>query len=55
MPMVDGVHGRDVGQERLRRADVTGGLVTTNMLLPRLKAQAIPSVSLLVSGRKKFT
>ncbi len=36
VPMIDGIHGRDVGQEGLAGADVAGSLVTTNVLLSSL-------------------
>ena len=39
--VVDGVHGRDVGEERLRRADVGGGLVAADVLLAGLQGQPV--------------
>ena len=33
-PVIHGEHGRDVGQQGLGRADVTGGLVPPDVLLP---------------------
>ena len=38
--MIDGVHRRDVRQERLGRADVAGRLLPSDMLFPRLERQA---------------
>ncbi len=42
--MVDGIHGRDVGQEGLGGADVAGSLVSANVLLSGLEAQPIRGV-----------
>ena len=39
--VVHGVHGGDHGQEDLRRADVRGGLLTTDVLLTRLERQPV--------------
>mmetsp|Transcript_75959 Transcript_75959/g.183660 ORF Transcript_75959/g.183660 Transcript_75959/m.183660 type:complete len:504 (-) Transcript_75959:911-2422(-) len=39
-PVVNGVGGRDVGQQRLRRADVGRGLVAPDVLLTRLHGHA---------------
>ena len=39
-PMVDSVHGRNVGQQRLRSADVAGSLVSPDVLLPGLHGHA---------------
>ena len=33
-PVIHGEHGRDVGQQSLGRADVAGGLVPSDVLLP---------------------
>ena len=46
--VVDGIHGGDVGQQRLRSADVGGGLVATDVLLARLHGHAERRVALRV-------
>ena len=48
MAVVDGIHGRDVGQERLGGANVTGGLVSAYVLLSCLQTKAVGWVTLLV-------
>ena len=44
--VVDRVHGGDVGEQRLRRADVAGRLVAPDVLLPRLQRQPETVVTL---------
>ena len=44
--VVDRVHGGDVGEQRLRRADVAGRLVPPDVLLPRLQRQPETVVTL---------
>ena len=44
--MIDGVHGADVGQESLGGADVAGGLVPPDVLLPGLERQPETVVTL---------
>ena len=44
--MVDRVHGGDVGEQRLRSADVAGRLVPPDVLLPRLQRQPETVVTL---------
>src|SRR5208283_3750924 len=39
-PVIDGVHGRHVRQQRLRGADVTGGFFTADVLFTRLEREA---------------
>ena len=45
--VVDAVHGRDVGEEGLRGADVGRGLVAADVLLAGLQSQtvAVPVVN----------
>ncbi len=47
-PMIDGIHGRDVGQQGLGGAYIAGGLVTSDVLLPSLQAQPVRGVLVLV-------
>ena len=47
--VVDRVHGRHVGQERLRGADVGGGLLAADVLLARLEGQAQRLVAVRVA------
>jgi len=49
-PVVDGVHGRDVGKECLGCADVGGGLVPPDVLLPGLQGQPEALVPIRVLG-----
>ena len=49
-PMVDGIHGRYVGQEGLSGADVAGGLASTDVLLPSLQAETVGGDTVLVPG-----
>src|SRR5258708_24473128 len=37
--MITGVHRSDIGEQRLRGADVAGRLIAANMLLPGLQRQ----------------
>ncbi len=46
--MVDCKHGGDVGQQRLRSADVGGGLVAADVLLARLHRHAQRRLALRV-------
>ena len=46
--MIQGIHGRDIGQQRLRGTDIAGGLVSADMLLPGLQTQPIGGLLLLV-------
>ena len=39
-PVIDGIHRRHDGQQRLRRADVAGGFLAADVLLARLQGQA---------------
>ena len=48
--MIHGVHGRDVGQQGLGGADVAGGLVSPDVLLPGLQRQAEAVMTLHVLG-----
>ena len=43
--MVDCVHGRNVCQQCLGRADIAGGLVSSDVLLPGLQSQAVAVVA----------
>ena len=43
--MEDRIHRRDVGEERLRRADVRGGLFAADVLLSRLQRHAIGALA----------
>ena len=47
-PVIDGVHRRHVGQERLRRADVGRGLLAPDVLLARLQRHAVRGLPLRV-------
>ena len=46
--VIDGVEAGDVGEERLRRADVRGRLLATDMLLARLQRHAVRGVAVRV-------
>lgn len=48
--VIDGVHGRHVGEEGLGRADVAGGLFTTNVLLAGLKSKTKSTSASAVLG-----
>ncbi|KAK1244515.1 hypothetical protein MKX07_003314 [Trichoderma sp. CBMAI-0711] len=48
--VVDGVHGRHVGQKSLGSADVARGLFSSNVLLSRLQSQTQGPVSSAVPG-----
>ncbi|TFB01085.1 hypothetical protein CCMA1212_006819 [Trichoderma ghanense] len=48
--VVDGVHGRHVGQESLRGADVAGGLFASDVLLSGLQSQTEGLVSSAILG-----
>ena len=48
--MVDSVHRRDIGQERLRRADVRRRLLAADVLFARLQRHAIRLVAARVDG-----
>ena len=53
--VVDAVHGRDVGEEGLRGADVRGGLVPPDVLLAGLQGQAVAVavVNIPVGGKEQ--
>ena len=44
--VVDGVHACQNSEQDLRRADIAGGLLTTNVLLARLQREAIRGTSI---------
>ena len=46
--VIDGIHGRNVSQERLGGADVAGRFITTNVLLSGLKTEPIGGVPMFV-------
>ena len=48
--MIDSVHGADVGQESLGGADVAGGLVSPDVLLPGLQRQSEAVVTINILG-----
>jgi hypothetical protein len=48
--VVDGVHRGDVGQQRLRGADVGGGLLAADVLFAGLQGQAVAGLALGVLG-----
>ena len=49
-PVVDGVECRDVCQESLSCADVTGRLTSTNVLLSGLETEAVRGNTIPVPG-----
>jgi len=48
--VVHGIHGCHVGQQRLRRADVAGGLIAANVLLASLHGHAQGRLSLSINA-----
>jgi len=49
-PVVEGVHGGHVGEEGLGSANVAGGLLPANVLLPGLEGETEGGVALSVAG-----
>ena len=53
--VVGGVHGRDHGEQDLRRADVAGGLLAADVLLARLEREAVCRGSVRVDAHADET